>query len=123
MSTVTVRLIKSFEYRNWKPLVLSNLNLDEMTLMDLARIVKEHLDTDKHYEQYRSISFDCWKIHSQPHGAKTSNPVINLSDDYGSIMEHSPLPLSQLGFQHETEVSYFNRLHYEVYKLNPVTKW
>lgn len=31
--------------------------------------------------------------------------------------------LAELGFRHETEVSYFNKDDYERYKLDPTLKW
>jgi hypothetical protein len=40
-ATITIRLIKSFEYRVAKALVLHDLDLQQTTVGDLKRIVKE----------------------------------------------------------------------------------
>lgn len=86
-----------------------------------------------------SIPFDTFKIYSQPHGAKTSNPVINLNNDEELILQDWSQSLSALGFrtsecflvvlplpfslEDETEVSLFVRSEYEAYKANPTFKW
>jgi hypothetical protein len=40
-ATITIRLIKSFEYRVAKALVLHDLDLEQITVGDLKHIVKE----------------------------------------------------------------------------------
>mgnify|MGYP003789550419 CR=1 FL=1 len=69
------------------------------------------------------MPFDTFKIYSQPHGAKTSNPIINLNNDDELILSDWSRTLAELGFQNETEVSLFVRADYEEYKKNPVFKW
>lgn len=41
--TITVRVIRSLEHKNWKPLVIRNCDLTTWTLADLKRIVQERL--------------------------------------------------------------------------------
>lgn len=40
-ATLTVRLIKSFEYRTTKNAILKNLNLEELTVRDLVDMCKK----------------------------------------------------------------------------------
>jgi len=42
-------------------------------------------------------------------------------DDW--ILDDDSAILSSLGFENETEVSFFNRELYEAFKRNPETKW
>ncbi|GJJ12449.1 hypothetical protein Clacol_006691 [Clathrus columnatus] len=43
-ATITIRVIKSFEYRVGKSLVLHNVNLEEMTVRKLKEEVKQDHD-------------------------------------------------------------------------------
>lgn len=47
----------------------------------------------------QAVPFDMFKIYSQPHGAKTSNPVINLNNDETLILPDWSQTLSALGFR------------------------
>ncbi|XP_067370877.1 UPF0538 protein C2orf76 homolog isoform X3 [Channa argus] len=69
-SVVTVRLVRSFEHRNFKPVVFHGVNL-EQTVHDFIRFVIE----------------DTMKIIHQPHGAKTNELVMSLEDDNTLILQ------------------------------------
>jgi len=74
------------------------------------------------WKAYRGGTYDTLKIYVQAHGSKTSNLIINLDhDDW--ILDDDSAVLSSLGFENETEVSFFNRELYEAFKTNPETKW
>ncbi|KAL4074536.1 hypothetical protein V8B97DRAFT_2005481 [Scleroderma yunnanense] len=101
-ATITVRVIKSFEYRTERSLVLHNLNLPATTVGELKNIAKQ----------------DTLKVYTKAHGAKTSNLIINLDHDEW-ILNDNNKTLAEVGFENETEVSFFNGEAYEKYKLNP----
>lgn len=64
---------------------------------------------------------DTLKIYAHAYGTKTSNRVINLDhDDW--ILDPS-MTLKMCGIQNETELSFFNRLDYEQFKVHPEEKW
>jgi hypothetical protein len=121
--TVTVRLVRSFEYKTVRNVYFKDLDLDNTTLEELKRMVDDRVKTTDNLRFLEKIPFDTLKIYSQPHGAKTSNPVINLSDDEKLLLPDWSKSLSSLGFQNETEVSLFVKSDYEAYKSNPVFKW
>jgi len=74
------------------------------------------------WKAYRGGTYDTLKIYAQAHGSKTSNLIINLDHDDWILDDDSAI-LSSLGFENETEVSFFNRELYEAFKTNPETKW
>lgn len=53
---------------------------------------------------------------------QTTNLIINLDHDEW-ILEDGSKALSEVGFENETEASFFNRAAYEAFKLNPQTRW
>lgn len=42
-ATITVRVIRSLAYKNWKPLVIRNLDLCGCTLSDLREVIESKL--------------------------------------------------------------------------------
>jgi len=56
------------------------------------------------------------------HGAKTTNLIVNLDHDEW-IFDEDSKTLAELGFENETEVSFFNRQAYDQFKVNPETLW
>ncbi|XP_067370878.1 UPF0538 protein C2orf76 homolog isoform X4 [Channa argus] len=104
-SVVTVRLVRSFEHRNFKPVVFHGVNL-EQTVHDFIRFVIE----------------DTMKIIHQPHGAKTNELVMSLEDDNTLILQDNQT-LKAAGVANETELAFFRREDYGLYKANPKTAW
>ncbi|XP_022782522.1 UPF0538 protein C2orf76 homolog isoform X2 [Stylophora pistillata] len=104
-ATVTVRLIRSFEYRSIKYVVFKDVSL-EQTAEDFMDFVVS----------------DTMKIQHKAHGAKTSDPVINTENDEMLMLRHD-CSLSENGIGHETEISFFKKEDYERYKDNPMLKW
>ncbi|KAJ8514880.1 hypothetical protein ONZ45_g7626 [Pleurotus djamor] len=99
---LTIRVIKSFQFRTERSLVLHDVNLETTTIGRLKEMVRE----------------DTMKLYSKAHGAKTTNLIINLDHDDWIFDDDSKL-LVDLGFENETEVSFFNRDAYEQFK----TRW
>lgn len=121
--TITVRLVRSFEYKTVRSLYFHDLDLASTTLLALKQMVDERVRTTPALKLMEAVPFDTFKLYSQPHGAKTSNPVINLNNDEVMVLEDWERTLERLGFQNETEVSLFVKADYDAYKADPVFKW
>lgn len=131
MAIITIRLIKSFEYRNVKNMVLKDLDLETLTLQGLVDMVRSRLGTESGFVSWgKNACFDALKLYSQPFGAKSQHLVINLEGDDQLLLfsplggqENMSMTLAKLGCKHETEISMFDYAHYEKYKQNPQTLW
>jgi len=121
-ATLTIRIIKSFKFRTERSLVLHDVNLVTMTVVQLKEIAKQNVATQPGWKPYRNVVLDTLKLYTKAHGAKTSNLIINLDhDDW--ILADDGKTLVELGFENETEVSFFNHRDYEAFKLDPQTSW
>lgn len=117
-ATLTVRIIKSFKFRTERSLVLHNVDLTTTTTAQLKDIVHKSILDKAGWKPYRNVLLDTLKLYTNAHGAKTSNLIINLDhDDW--ILNNDDALLADLGFENETEISFFNRQDYEDFKLNP----
>jgi len=121
-ATLTVRIIKSFEFRTEKSLVLHNINLETTTVGQLKDNVRRVVQTQAGWKPYRNLVLDTLKLYTKAHGAKTTNLIINLDHDDWILGDDSKT-LADCGFENETEVSFFNREMYDKFKANPETKW
>ncbi|KAH8829707.1 hypothetical protein DL96DRAFT_1076472 [Flagelloscypha sp. PMI_526] len=121
-ATLTVRIIKSFEYRTEKSLVLQHIDLTSTSVAHLKELAREAIVTQSGWKPYRNIVLDTLKLYTQAHGAKTTNLIINLENDDWILDDDTKL-LVDLGFKNETEVSFFNKELYEAFKADPTTKW
>ncbi|KAF7295240.1 hypothetical protein MIND_01062900 [Mycena indigotica] len=123
-ATVTLRIIKSFEFRTERSLVLHSVNLETTTVGQLKEMARGAVTTERAWRPYHSIaaSLDTLKLYSHAHGAKTTNLIINLDHDDWIFDDDSKL-LVDLGFENETEVSFFNYEDYTRFKANPETRW
>ncbi|KAM5535555.1 hypothetical protein V8D89_010722 [Ganoderma adspersum] len=121
-ATLTIRVIKSFEYRTERSLVLHHINLEENTVAQLKEKVRQAIQTQPGWKPYRNVVLDTLKLYTKAHGAKTTNLIINLDHDEW-IFEDDSKVLADLGLENESEVSFFNREIYEDFKKNPATKW
>lgn len=54
-ATLTVRIIKSFQYRTERSLVLHELNLEQTTVADLKNIARNVVLTQPAWKPYRSV--------------------------------------------------------------------
>ncbi|KAK9456601.1 hypothetical protein V1511DRAFT_494777 [Dipodascopsis uninucleata] len=119
---ITVRVIKSFEYRTERNLILKDVDLTTLTVGDLLELVKNDITTQSAFRALRNVQYDTLKIYTKAHGSKTSNLIVNLTNDEW-ILDDSSKTLQECGIENETEISCFNRELYEEYKKNPVEKW
>ncbi|GBE82553.1 hypothetical protein BKA93DRAFT_761497 [Sparassis latifolia] len=121
-ATLTLRIIKSFEYRTERSLVLHNINLDTTTVGQLKEIARQAVQREPGWKAYRTLVLDTIKVYAKAHGAKTTNLIINLDHDEWILTDESKT-LTECGFENETEASLFNREAYETFKAHPETKW
>ncbi|PAA80326.1 hypothetical protein BOX15_Mlig022722g1, partial [Macrostomum lignano] len=125
-STLTVRLIRSFEFKNVRNLVLHSLDLDKLTVAELKGAIRNAIATSRSLPPtFKSFNFDTLKIHCLPQAAKPNDLVVNVDNDEALTLSDDSATLSSCGLVHEAELSYFNQSEYCAYKANPVTdfKW
>ncbi|KAJ7172747.1 hypothetical protein C8R46DRAFT_948004, partial [Mycena filopes] len=121
-ATLTLRIIKSFEFRTERSLVLHDVNLESTTVGQLKDTARAAVTGQPGWKPYRNVVLDTLKLYTQAHGAKTTNLIINLDhDDW--ILENDAQLLADVGFENETEVSFFNRELYLQFQKNPQTSW
>ncbi|KAF9935961.1 hypothetical protein BGZ65_002846 [Modicella reniformis] len=80
-ATLTIRVIKSFEYRTAKNLVLHNIDLTASTVAQLKEQIIENT----------------LKLYTKAHGAKTMNLIINLDHDEDWILDDNNKRLVDYG--------------------------
>ncbi|XP_066855250.1 UPF0538 protein C2orf76 homolog isoform X4 [Anser cygnoides] len=104
-STITVRLVRSFEHRNFRPVVYHGVNLDQTVKQFITFVQK-----------------DTMKIIHQAHKSKTGELVVSLEDDDKLILKEEST-LKAAGVANETELAFFCEEDYRNYKANPVSAW
>lgn len=131
-SILTIRIIKSFPYRNVKNIILNHIDLKQTTCNQLFKLIIDKINKEGALKPYRGINYDTIKIYTHAHGTKSMNLVINLEHDIddtvnGSwvldLSEESGKKLSDYDIGNETELSIFNNDDYLKYKSNPEDKW
>ena len=133
MAILTIRLIKSFAYRNVKNLVIRDVDLSQTSVRDLMGLIYKRIDTETPWISWSpnaTAFFDTLKLYTQPFGAKSQHLVINFEDDdalilYSPAMSSCPSTktLEELGCRNETELSLFNHEQYRSFKANPENLW
>uniref|UniRef100_A0A3P8UD57 Chromosome 2 open reading frame 76 n=1 Tax=Amphiprion percula TaxID=161767 RepID=A0A3P8UD57_AMPPE len=114
----TVRLVRSFEHRNFKPVVFHGVSLDQ-TVQDFIEFVR--IATKPGLPPpFRKYAYKMKIIH-QAHGAKTNELVMSLDDDDKLILQDDQT-LRTAGVN-ETEVAFFREEDYRLYRANPKTAW
>lgn len=117
---ITVRIIKSLEFRNVKNYVY-NVDLKATSPDDLISSIIEIINTTSSLRPYRGRDYNTLKIYSSAHGTKSMNLVINLGEEEKVLAGSSSL--WDLGVRNESELSLFNYNEYLAFKENPVEKW
>lgn len=126
-SLLTIRIIKSFPYRNVKNHIVKSVNLKDTTPKQLFNQLIETINTTGGLRPYRNVEYNTLKIYTKAHGTKSMNLVINFDNDEECII-YSPTvnpdkSLYELGIENETEISLFKFEDYLEYKKNPEEKW
>lgn len=120
--TITIRVIRSFEYRTCRNIVLHDLDLEELTGSELVKKVLEELE--KVAKPISTYGYDTLKIYTQAHASKPNNTAINLGKDEELRIHDWSLPLSRYSVQHETELSLFKDSDYQEFLKHPsLVKW
>ncbi|KAF9119679.1 hypothetical protein BGW39_000123 [Mortierella sp. 14UC] len=122
-ATLTIRVIKSFEYRTSKNLILHNIDLTATTVGQLRAMIIEMVKTTPGWKPYQNVVLDTLKLYTKAHGAKSMNLIINMDHDAEGIMSDDDEILANHGIENETEISIFNRELYEAFKKHPDIKW
>lgn len=123
-STLTIRVIKSFPYRNVKNFVLQNYNLQEKSAKDLFDDCLKTIDSEGSFRPFRNVQYDSLKIYTHAHGSKSVNLVINFDHDEDWILNlKEGRKLYEYGIENETEISLFRMQDYLEFKANPEEKW
>lgn len=130
-AVLTIRIIKSFPYRNVKNHILKSVNLKETTPSQLFEQVTELIKTTGGLRPYRNVEYNTLKIYTKAHGTKSMNLVINMEHDEDWVLHSSDSDknvrieksLWDLDVQNETELSIFNWADYIAFKANPEEKW
>ncbi|XP_059352476.1 UPF0538 protein C2orf76 homolog [Daphnia carinata] len=121
-ATIIIRIIRSFEYRNIRNVVLKDVSLLLTTDELKSRIVKELSVAPGLPPPFRRYDYDTLKIEHHAYGAKTNDPVINQENDEGLILK-AGCTLDESDVRNETEISFFKYEDYLMYKNNPVLKF
>lgn len=124
-SVITVRIIKSFPFRNIRNHVFQHIDLASTTPKQLMELINKTIKTEGSLRPYRNVEFDTIKIYTHAHGTKTMNLVINMDHDEDWVLDpqDDSHPLSSFGIENETELSVYRRADYEAYRANPEDKW
>ncbi|XP_053765559.1 UPF0538 protein C2orf76 homolog isoform X1 [Panthera pardus] len=120
--TITVRLIRSFEHRNFKPIVYRGVNLDQTTKEFIVFLKQDIPLRTSLPPPFRNYKYDKLKIVHQAHKSKTNELVLSLEDD-DRLMLKEDSTLRASGIAHETEIAFFCEEDYKNYKANPISSW
>ncbi|XP_046846906.1 UPF0538 protein C2orf76 homolog [Xenia sp. Carnegie-2017] len=111
MVTVTVRLIRSFEYRNMKNIVLQNVDLD-ISVDDFKALISQEIKKSTFLPPpFKNFPFDTLKIECKAHRFKKLNFFLAINWSIYDFQDH------------ETEISYFKNDDYLDHKKNKKLKW
>lgn len=124
-ATITLRFIRSFEYRTLRLHVLRDVDLTLLTPRTLLEHARQLVATLGALRPFRTVEFDAAKIYSQAHSTKTQDLAINLDHDDWILAtpEKMDTSLHALGVLNEAEISVYNEQAYLAYKANPVQRW
>lgn len=130
-SVLTIRIVKSFPYRNIKNHIMTSVDLKHTTAKKLLDDVKTIINTTGALRPQRNVEYDTVKIYTKAHGTKSMNLAINFENDeeWVLVCENSAnkvegdKTLWDLGVRNETELSLFNWAAYEEFKKNPEELW
>ncbi|XP_041118130.1 UPF0538 protein C2orf76 homolog isoform X2 [Polyodon spathula] len=119
---LTVRLVRSFEHRNFKPIVFQNVSLNQTVNAFIAFVRNDITTRPGLPPPFKKHEYDTMKIIHQAHGAKTNELVMSLEDD-DKLLLREGTTLKAAGVANETELAFFWMEDYERYKANPTSIW
>jgi hypothetical protein len=114
---LTIRLIRSFEHRNVKNIVLK---IDDKNILvkDLKLLINSEIKNGSKHNippPLRTFNYDTLKIEHVPFKSKSTDPIINCENDDDLILKDES---SVNELVNETEISYFLLKDYIHYKEN-----
>lgn len=126
--TLTIRVVKSFPYRNVKNIILRNYNLLEKNGYDLFNDCLKYINENGSFRPFRTVEYDTLKVYTHAHGSKTVNLVINFDHDDDAkwvidVKDPNGPKLSEYDIANETEISLYKLEDYQEYVKNPEEKW
>ncbi|KAL9644124.1 hypothetical protein ABK040_005589 [Willaertia magna] len=121
-ATLTIRLIRSFEYRNIKPMILHHINIYKMTGNELLELILNKINTESNFNNHKNRNYNTLKLYHSAHSFKSQNLVINLQDDDHLILNLNK-SLVENNVKNEAEISCFILEEYLNFKKNPQIKW
>uniref|UniRef100_A0A2R5LFR6 Uncharacterized protein n=1 Tax=Ornithodoros turicata TaxID=34597 RepID=A0A2R5LFR6_9ACAR len=114
--TIPVRVIRSFEHRNIRYLVIKDVS-PQYLVKELKAIIMTKLKESPSFPPpVRNYAYDTIKIEHFPHKSKTTDPVINTEDDTLILPDEKTLLESHM--INETELSFFKLEDYIRYKTS-----
>ena len=119
---VTVRLIRNFEYRTIRTIPIREVDTQQTVKQFIARLLQEVKSVKGIPPPFKTHPYDTLKISHQAGSFKANDIVINLEGDETLILPGEKT-LADCGVVSETEMSFFNLVEYQKYKLNPEKKW
>ncbi|SPO28457.1 related to UPF0538 protein C2C4.04c [Ustilago trichophora] len=145
-AVITIRIIKSFEFRSMKAYVIKSIDLTTTTISALEEQCRQEVRTNSAFRAFRSYAdhLDTLKLYTKAHGSKTTNLIINLDHDDWILVDENlngllkdkaiaeeggqrrtkeNTTLAEIGVENETELSFFNNEAYERFIADPSTKW
>ncbi|XP_064926540.1 UPF0538 protein C2orf76 homolog isoform X2 [Columba livia] len=100
-STITVRLVRSFEHRNFRPVVYHGVNLDQTVKQFINFVRKDVPSRTGLPPPFKNYKYDTMKIIHQAHKSKTGELVVSLEDDDKLILkEDSTLKAAGVAVPH-----------------------
>ncbi|XP_076326947.1 UPF0538 protein C2orf76 homolog isoform X1 [Tachypleus tridentatus] len=119
---VTVRLIRSFEHHNVRPVVFKNIDPNQTVSSFKNTVLTDIKKRTGLPPPVKNYDYDTLKIQHQAHGAKSNDPIINTERDEELILQDHRT-LAESNVRTETELSFFKRMDYIKYKENPHLSW
>lgn len=120
--TIVVRLIRSFPHRNIRNITYHNVDVNQSVADFITFVSTDLVNRTTVPPPFRKYPFDTMKIQHRPFGAKTSDPVINTTND-AELMLIPNKTLHEMGVVNETEISFFVLEDYRKYQENPQLVW
>ncbi|GJQ08333.1 hypothetical protein GpartN1_g124.t1 [Galdieria partita] len=118
---LNIRLIKSFEYRNIRYLLLKNI-LPSTTGRELKQLIDIKIRSSPNLATFVNCPFDTIKVYTlSDQSFKDQSLVINFDHEDWIIRDNETL--QSKGISSGAEVSYFNMEQYQRFKENPIMKW
>ncbi|CAF4199018.1 unnamed protein product [Rotaria sordida] len=127
---LSIRLIRSFEHRNIRHITLRSIDSSgQMAGKELKQqiltivcssffVSLSVLPNEKLPPPFKTFAFDTLKIEHYPHQAKSNDVVIRRDSDEQLIIEDAKR-LCDYNIIDGTEIAFFKRSDYELYKQNP----